>query len=82
MAKSKEVIEEVIEEVKELTPVEFNNNIWAEIKELEDKIQGMKEQLKPVELVKNASLAECNRIAAKNSQAIIDLRKLNQPKRK
>ena len=55
MAKSKE----------ELTSIEFNNKVWAEIKELEDKVAELKSTLKPAELAKQATLHECNMLAAK-----------------
>ena len=45
---------------KDLTNNEFNDEVFAKIKKLEDDIAELKTTLKPVELVKNASLAECN----------------------
>jgi uncharacterized protein with PhoU and TrkA domain len=47
----------------ELTSIEFNNKIWAEIKKLEDKVKELKLTLKPAELAKQASLNHCNKIA-------------------
>lgn len=85
MAKSKDVKEaEVVEvvEAKELTANEFNSDVFAQIKKLTDEIESLKETLKPAELVENASLADCNRFATKNSAAINEMRKLIQPKRR
>lgn len=48
---------------KELTNKEHNNAIFKEIKEAESAISALKDKLKPVEPVKNATLAECNAIA-------------------
>lgn len=50
---------------KELTKMEQNDKVWAEIKKLEDKINELKETLHPAELPKQASLHECNKMAAK-----------------
>lgn len=50
---------------KELTSIEFNDAIWADIKKLEDKIASLKDGLKPAVLAKQASLNDCNRIARK-----------------
>jgi cob(I)alamin adenosyltransferase len=50
---------------KELTKLEHNNKVWAEVKELEDKIKKIKLTLYPAELPKQASLNECNALARK-----------------
>ncbi|HHZ96567.1 MAG TPA: hypothetical protein EYN67_13680 [Flavobacteriales bacterium] len=52
---------------KELTKLEHNNKVWAEVKELEDKIKEIKSTLHPAELPKQASLNDCNRLARKVS---------------
>lgn len=56
MAKKEEV---------ELTSAQHNDKIWAEIRKLEDKVKELKLTLKPVELAKQASLNDCNRLARK-----------------
>ncbi len=55
---------------KELTKMEQNDKVWAEIKKLEDKIADLKETLHPAELPKQASLHECNKMAAKIKEEI------------
>lgn len=55
---------------KELTNNEFNDVVFAKIKKAEDEIKALKETLKPVELIENASLAKCNELAKKNQKAI------------
>jgi hypothetical protein len=50
---------------KELTKLEHNNAVWAEVKKLEDKIEEVKSTLYPAELPKQASLNDCNRLARK-----------------
>ena len=62
-------------EKKVLSNNEFNEKVFDDIKKHEDKIKVLKETLKPVEEIKNASLAECNAIAKKNKTAIIESRK-------
>ena len=47
----------------ELTSIEFNNKIWAEIKKLEDKVKELKSTLKPAVLAKQATLNDCNKLA-------------------
>ncbi len=42
-----------------------NDEIWAEIKKLEDQIVELKSTLKPATLPKQADLNECNRLARK-----------------
>ena len=49
----------------ELTPAQHNDKVWAEMRKLEDKIKELKLTLKPVELPKQASLNDCNRLARK-----------------
>lgn len=53
------------EKEKKLTNKQHNNEIFKEIKKLEDGIAGFRKMLKPVESVKNATLAECNAIERK-----------------
>ena len=48
---------------KKLTNKQHNNQIFAEIKKLEASIKGFQKMLKPVEPIKNATLAECNAMA-------------------
>ena len=62
-------------EKKVLSNNEFNEKVFADIKKHEDKVKALKATLKPVEEIKNASLAECNAIARKNKKAIIETRK-------
>ena len=50
---------------KELTKIEQNDKVWAEVKKLEDKIKELKLTLHPAELPKQASLNECNALARK-----------------
>ena len=50
---------------KKLTKSEHNAAIWAEIKELEDKVEALKSDLYPAELQQQASLLHCNQLAAK-----------------
>ena len=50
---------------KELTKLEHNNAVWAEVKKLEDKIKEVKSTLYPAELPKQASLNDCNGLARK-----------------
>ena len=82
MTKSKkepeEIIEDEIEDEIELTPIEFNNKLWAEIKKLEDKVKELKLTLKPAELAKQASLNDCNKLArsAKVTPVKVDPKRL------
>jgi len=48
---------------KELTSLEHNNSVWAEIKVLTDKVEGLKSTLNPATLPKQATLNDCNRLA-------------------
>ena len=48
---------------KAQTNLDFNNSIYSEIKNLEIQISVLKDKLKPVEPIKNATLAECNALA-------------------
>ena len=48
---------------KELTKAEHNAKVWAEVKELEDKVKELKSTLHAAELPKQASLNDCNRLA-------------------
>ena len=82
MTKSKETIKEVIEPIvevaepiKELTSNEFNDLVFSKIQSLEDEILELKDTLKPIEAIKNASLAECNKLAKKNANAIREMRR-------
>jgi len=50
---------------KELTKLEHNDTVWAEVKKLEDKIKEIKSTLHPAELPKQASLNDCNILARK-----------------
>lgn len=50
---------------KELTKLEHNDAVWAEVKKLEGKIKEIKETLHPAELPKQASLNDCNKLARK-----------------
>jgi hypothetical protein len=50
---------------KELTNKEHNTAVFAEMKKLQGDIDKLKETLKPVEAIKNATLAECNAMARK-----------------
>lgn len=50
---------------KELTNNEHNESVWSKVKELEVKIQELKDTLKPAELPKQASLNDCNVLARK-----------------
>ena len=50
---------------KELSNNEHNTAVFAEIKKLQGSIDKLKETLKPVEPVKQATLAECNAMARK-----------------
>jgi hypothetical protein len=50
---------------KELSNKEHNTAVFSEIKKLEDSIGKLKETLKPVVPIKNATLAECNALARK-----------------
>ena len=49
----------------ELTNKQHNTAVFAEIKKLEGDIDKLKQTLKPVEPIKNATLAECNAMARK-----------------
>lgn len=62
----------------ELTPIQFNDKIWTEIKKLEDKVKELKLTLKPAELAKQASLNDCNRLArtAKVTPVKVDPKRL------
>ncbi len=62
-------------EKKELSNNKFNEKVFADIKKLDDEIKRLKETLKPVEEVKNATLAECNKMAKNNNKAINEMRK-------
>jgi len=50
---------------KKLSKSEHNASVWAEIKELEDKVAALKGTLYPAELQQQASLLQCNQLAAK-----------------
>ena len=50
---------------KELTKLEHNDAVWAEVKKLEDKIKEIKLTLHPAELAKQANLNDCNKLARK-----------------
>jgi len=50
---------------KKLSKAEHNAAVWAEVKELEDKIESLKDTLYPAELQQQASLLHCNQLAAK-----------------
>lgn len=67
-------------EKKELTNNEFNEKVFADIKKLEDKVIKLKDTLKPIELVQNTSLAECNKRAKKNNEAIRAMRNVRKVK--
>ena len=69
---------------KELTKLEHNNAVWAEVKELEDKIKEVKSTLYPAELPKQASLNDCNRLARKASitPAKVDPKRVSEEKGK
>lgn len=53
---------------KELSNNEHNSKVFVSIKKLESDILKLKETLKPVEAVKQATLAECNAIARKQAK--------------
>ena len=67
---------------KELTKLEHNNKVWAEVKELEDKIKEIKGTLFPAELPKQASLNDCNKLArqAKKEPVKVDPKKVSDEK--
>lgn len=69
---------------KELTSTEHNDLIWKEVKTLEDKIKELKKDLKPVELPKQASLNDCNRLARKanTTPAKVDPKRVSEEKGK
>ena len=50
---------------KELTKMEENAETWKKIRKKQQEIAELKESLHPAELPKQASLAECNKIARK-----------------
>ena len=50
----------------ELTSSQHNDKVFAEMKSLENKIKELKLTLKPIELPKQASLNDCNRLARKS----------------
>tara|TARA_R110000822_G_scaffold303522_1_gene428225 strand:- start:103 stop:330 length:228 start_codon:yes stop_codon:yes gene_type:complete len=62
----------------ELTPIQYNDKVWAEIKKLEDKVKELKLTLKPAELAKQASLNDCNKLArsAKVTPVKVDPKRL------
>tara|TARA_R110000823_G_scaffold298640_1_gene419053 strand:+ start:90 stop:335 length:246 start_codon:yes stop_codon:yes gene_type:complete len=60
MTNKKEVEVEV-----EVTSAQHNDKVFSEMKALEDKIKGLKETLKPIELPRQAGLNECNALARK-----------------
>jgi hypothetical protein len=64
----------------ELTPIQHNDKIWAEVKKLEDKIKELKLTLKPAELAKQASLNDCNALARKANTipAKVDPKRLSE----
>ena len=51
-------------EKKELSNHEFNEEVFVAIARHEAEIEKLKAVLKPLELMKNTSLADCNAIAA------------------
>lgn len=51
---------------KALTNKEHNTAVFKEIKKLEEGIAELKDTLKSVEPVRNATLSECNSIARKS----------------
>ena len=53
---------------KELSNNEYNDKIFAEVKKLQDKIDKLKEDLKPVEKIKTLSIAECNAMNRKHAK--------------
>lgn len=53
---------------KELTNSEYNDKIWSKVRKLQDDIEKLKSELKPCELPKQATLAECNALARKIKQ--------------
>jgi cob(I)alamin adenosyltransferase len=67
---------------KELTKLEENNVVWAEVKKLEDKIEELKSTLHPAELPKQASLNDCNKLArqAKIEPVKVDHKKVSAEK--
>ncbi len=67
---------------KEFTKLEHNNAVWAEVKELEDKIKEIKLTLHPAVLPKQASLNECNALArkAKVAPVKVDPKKVSAEK--
>ena len=67
---------------KELTKLEHNNAVWAEVKALEVQIKEIKSTLHPAELPKQASLNDCNRLARKANikPAKVDPKKLTAEK--
>ena len=67
---------------KELTKLEHNDAVWAEVKKLEDKIKEIKETLFPAELPKQASLNDCNKLArqAKIEPVKVDPKKVSAEK--
>ena len=52
---------------KDLTNKEHNTAVFKEIKRLEEGIAELKDSLKPVEAIRNATLAECNAMARKKT---------------
>jgi hypothetical protein len=50
---------------KEVSNNEHNQKVFAEIKKHQDKIDALKETLKPAELPKQADLNTCNQLARK-----------------
>lgn len=53
---------------KELSSIEHNEAVFAEIGKLQDKIKELKKTVKPVVAVQNASLAHCNALARKKAK--------------
>ena len=65
---------------KELTKLEQNDKVWAEVKKLEDKIKELKLTLHPAELARQANLNDCNRIArtAKRTPVKVNPKRLKE----
>lgn len=53
---------------KALSNKEHNQAVFKEIKILEESIENFRKMLKPVEPIKNATLAECNAMARKTTE--------------
>ena len=53
------------QEKKEISALDFNNQVWSKIKKLEGEVSSLKKTLKPAVLPKQASLNDCNILARK-----------------